>query len=148
MASILQGTTLGSVQSFAMAIYGVQLGSTTMNTVIADGAKLNNYFPAGTVASVATKMVANLGITGDAATTAVKYVTDTLNAADKSVYGDAVAAILKGFAGMTGDATFGAAATAWNAKVANAVAYVANNTADVALAAANRKRCWYHAKSR
>lgn len=136
------------IAQFANALYGTVVGSTTNSQVLADIASLsgttpnsgfaatvNSYYTSSfgsqTAASVAATVVANLGITGANATVAQTAVTSAINAAPKGAEGIAISNLLTTFAGLTADATFGAAATAWNAKIADALVYTANgNTAD------------------
>ena len=135
-------TNANQVQAFAGAMYGVQIGSVTMaqvnNDILAAGSlssALNGYYTAsfGSVATatVAATVTANLGLTGDALEEGTNYVTARLNAAAPNARGEVIAEILNLFAGMASDATFGAAATAWNTKVTAASVYTA--AADVAI---------------
>lgn len=135
-------TNASQVQAFAGALYGVQVGTTTMAQVNADiaangglAATLNSYYAASfggaTTASVATTVATNLGLTGDALTSGAAYVEAQLNAAAPGARGAVISSIVNLFAGLSADATFGAAATAWNAKVATAAAYT--GTANVAV---------------
>lgn len=128
------------VQAFAGALYGVQIGTTTMAQVTNDIASVNGleqalniYYKASfsgvPTATVAATMAANLGLTGAALTEGTNYITARLNAAPADERGAVIADILNLFAGLTSDPTYGAAATAWNAKVATAFAYT--GTADV-----------------
>ncbi len=127
-------TNASQVQAFAGALYGVQVGTTTMAQVNADiaangglAATLNGYYAAtfggATTASVATTVATNLGLTGDALTSGAAYVEAQLNAAAAGARGQVISSIVNLFANLSADATFGAAATAWNAKVAIAAAY-------------------------
>lgn len=121
------------VQAFAGALFGVQVGTTTMAQVNADITSggftntLNSYyassFGSATTASVAATVAANLGLTGSALTAGTAYVEAQLNAAAPGSRGAVISNILDLFAGLASDATFGAAATAWNAKVNTANAY-------------------------
>jgi len=141
MASIPTSTLV--VQRFASALYGVQVGSNTMAAVNRDIASLgltttlNSYYAAsfGSMANsdVATMLVANLGITGAAATNAVAYVVGQLNGVATNAKGAVIANILAAFSGLTADATYGAAATAWNTSIDAAAAYT--GAADVAIGA-------------
>ncbi len=131
MASIPTSTLV--VQRFAAALYGVQVGTVTMAAVKLDissnglTSTLNSYYAAsfGTMSNsdVATMLVANLGITGAAATNAVAYVQGKLTGVATGAKGAVIADILAAFSGMTADATYGAAATAWNNNVDAATAY-------------------------
>jgi S-layer protein len=134
-------TNAVKIQAFAGALYGIQLGTTTMAQVNADITTnggllntLNGYYATafGSVANatVAASVAANLGLTGDALASGTTYITAQLNAAAAGARGAVISNILDLFAGLTSDATFGAAATAWNAKVEAANAYTgATNTA-------------------
>jgi Ca2+-binding RTX toxin-like protein len=135
-------TNANQVQAFAGAMYGVQIGSITMaqvnNDILAAGSltsALNSYYTAsfGSVATatVAATVAANLGLTGDALNEGKAYITAQLNAAAPNARGAVIANTLNLFAGLASDATFGAAATAWNTKVNAAAAYTA--AADVAI---------------
>jgi trimeric autotransporter adhesin len=122
------------VQAFAGAVYGIQVGTTTMAQINADITSaggltnaLNGYYTSsfGSVANatVATAIATNLGLTGDALTSGAAYVEAQLNAAAAGARGAVISNILDLFAGLASDATFGAAATAWNTKVDSATAY-------------------------
>ena len=133
-------TSTARVQAFAGALYGVQAGSTTMAAVNRDianngeAATFNTYFTLsfGGLSStqVAERLVTNLGIT-EAGFVAVNYVVGQLNGTPKAAWGAKVSEILSLFSALSADATFGAAATAWNQKVEAAVAYT--GAADVAV---------------
>jgi len=131
-------TSSVQIARFANALYGVKLGSVTNDAVLEDvkalgstTAAFNSYYTASfgssTNAEVATTILANLGLAGNEAAQA--YVEGQLNAAG-SAKGAAVLSMLNAFANLTSDATFGAAATAWNTKVSSAIAYTASNTGD------------------
>jgi S-layer protein len=135
-------TNSEQIQQFAGALYGIQVGSTTMAQVNQDinaagglNNALNGYYAAsfGSVASsvIARSMVTNLGLTGTAASEGAAYIAASLTSAAPSVRGAVINSILNLFAGLTTDATYGAAATAWNTKVAASAAYV--GTGDVAI---------------
>jgi hypothetical protein len=125
-----------TVQSFAGALYGVQVGSTLMAEVNRDidrnglNQTLNTYFNASfgseLVATTAAKLVASLGITTGSAE-AIAYVVGKLTPAG-AAKGEAIAKILQDFSSLTGDLTYGAAAKAWNAKVDAATAYKGTDT--------------------
>ena len=139
MASIPTSTLI--VQRFASALYGVQVGSTTMAAVNRDiasnglNATLNSYFAAsfGSMSStdVGTLLVANLGIPAAGAAEAIAYVVGKLNGVAAGAKGAVIAGILADFSNLTANATYGAAATAWNTAVDAAAAYT--GTADVAV---------------
>jgi hypothetical protein len=135
-------TSTAIVQSFAGALYGKQIGTTTMAAVNRDvtslglNATLNSYFTYSfgsmTAAQVADLVVTNLGIvTGK--DNAAAYVVGQLNSAKSAVWGQTISSILQAFSGLTADATYGAAATAWNTQVEAAAAYA--GASDVAIGA-------------
>ncbi len=117
----------------AGALYGVTLGNASMTgyTQLAGlnpDALLNTVYSnsvgTASTAAVADVLIANLGITGTAAIAAAKdYITSQLDAVDYTVRGALIDDMVGLFSGLTGDATFGAAATAWNASLANAENY-------------------------
>jgi len=132
MASFITSTV--SIQRFASAMYGVQVGSSTLSAVQADITSLggitnafNNYYSSsfGSVptATVANSIATNLGLTGTALTAGAAYVKGQLDAAAPGARGAVVTSILNLFAGLSADASFGAAATSWNTKVDAAVSY-------------------------
>jgi len=132
-------TNASQVQAFAGALFGVQVGSATMAQVNADilangglAKTLNGYYSAtfSSTAAAAKAVATNLGLTGAALTEGTAYITSQLNAAAADARGAVISNIVNMFGTYTADATFGAAATAWNTKVASAVAYTgANNVA-------------------
>ena len=146
-------TNAVQIARFANALYGIQLGSATNAAVLADitaagglDNALNSYYTSSfgskTSAEVAAIVVANLGIaagsnglTAANVTDATNYVAATLNAASAAGRGAVIKNILNLWANGTSDATYGAAAAAWNNTVAAAQAYTASNTADAAVGA-------------
>jgi len=126
-------TSTLKVQSFAGALYGVQVGTSTMASVNADIANsslnetLSGYFATTfgtwTNAAIAARLVTNLGISDAGAAAAVTYVLGKLNGVLPENKGEAILNILTDFSGLTSHAVYGAAATAWNAKLAIAVDY-------------------------
>ena len=137
-------TSLNTVESFAGALYGYAVGQATMSSVNADitanglTKTLNNYysasFGAAKTADVAKSIVSNLGLGTDV--NAITYVTAQLNAATADTRGAAVVNILNLFAGLTSDATYGTAATAWSNTVANLVTYGQTQATDSTVTAA------------
>ena len=115
----------------AGALYNYGLGTETMASLAStpDLNGLLNSVYVNSIGSTATSQVAkvfvaNLGIKGDSAVKlAEDYVVAQLNSVVASGRGKVINDILIAFSGLTEDATFGAFATAWNAKVAAAVAY-------------------------
>ena len=137
-------TSLNTVESFAGALYGYAVGQATMSSVNADitanglTKTLNNYysasFGAAKTADVAKSIVSNLGLGTDV--NAITYVTAQLNSATADTRGAAVVNILNLFAGLTSDATYGTAATAWSNTVANLVTYGQTQGTDSTVTAA------------
>jgi hypothetical protein len=142
-------TNTVQIQRFASAMFGIQVGSTTMGQINADitaagglNNALNSYyassFGSATTAAVAASVSTNLGLTGAAATSATDYITAVLNSTPAASRGAAISGVLNLFANLTADATFGAAATAYNAKVTTAASYTgANNVVAGTSVAAN-----------
>jgi S-layer protein len=97
------------------------VNASSLNTVL-DNVFMSD-FGSATDASVAATVVSNLGLTGTAATEGQAYIVGVLGGTAASAKGAAIMTILNQFAGLTSDATFGAAATAWETKVGNAVNY-------------------------
>ena len=140
-------TNAAQVQQFAVALYGIKVGTATMAAVQADitnvgglNKALNAYYTASfgssTTAAVAATVAANLGLTGTAATDAAAYITAVLNGTSASARGEAIQGVLNLFSTLTSNATFGAAATAWNTKVEAAIAYTGAGDAAVVAGAA------------
>lgn len=140
-------TTQTTVARYAAGLYGLKLGAVTNQAVLAD-VQLNSangvsglntvlnaaYAPFAkmTSAQVAAIVVANAGIvagryglTATNVSDAVASVTAALNAAAPlGQQGKAIADVLADWSNdFTADPVFGPAATAWNLKVAQAVAY-------------------------
>jgi len=117
MAISTNGTVLARV---AGALYNTQMSNATYEEVKAlDPSTLTNAlyardFSSATDASVATTLVTNLGLTSVAGLT--NWVAAQLTAAGSNK-GAKIVELLNGFAQMTADATYGAAATAFNTKV-------------------------------
>jgi S-layer protein len=122
MAISTNGTVLARV---AGALYNTQMSNATYAEVAAlDPATLTNAlyardFSMVTDATVATTLVTNLGLTSVAGLT--NWVAAQLTAAGSNK-GAKVVELLNGFAQMSADATYGAAATAFNTKVDAALA--------------------------
>jgi hypothetical protein len=120
----------------AAALYGLQLGNATMNSVLAeanvpgsggvnaliDGVYARDFGNA-TTTSVAQRVVANLGITGAGAPDAVAYVQDLLDATPAANRGSAIAEAVALFSGLDTHPVYGAAASAFNGRIASAVSY-------------------------
>lgn len=114
----------------AGALYNYGLGSASMSTLassqdlvgLLNSAYATNVGSAATT-QVAARLVANLGITGAAATAAEAFVVAQLNPVAVAGRGKVISDLLAQFSSLTSDATYGAAASAFNARVAAAVAY-------------------------
>jgi hypothetical protein len=117
MAISTNGTVLTRL---AGALYNTQMSNPTYEEVKAlDPASLANAlytrdFSSVTDATVATTLVTNLGLTSVAGL--ANWVAAQLTAAG-SAKGAKIVELLNGFAQMSADATYGAAATAFNTKV-------------------------------
>lgn len=152
-------TSQGLVQRFAMGLYGVQLGNTTMAAVLDEVKTIGGItkidglfnwyytvsFGSKPVADVAASLATNLGIvvgqnglTAGFVTFAKDYIAGVLNAAAPEARGAAVSQIIAAWEDLAGTAEVGAAVSAWTANTANALAYAsgAQNTADVAIGTA------------
>ena len=150
------------IAQIANALFGAVVGKTTNDAVLADiatvgaspsvgaaaafGTTMSIYytfsFAGQTTASVAAKIAANLGITatsvGSAAnvTAATDFITAGLNT-NAGAEGAWVSNFLLSFSRLTSNATYGAAATAWNTTIANAQAYTSSGAiADVGISGA------------
>lgn len=134
----------------AASIWGLKLGNATMNAVLAQAntttgginALVNQTFntsfgttvtTAGTDA-LATSFVANLGLTGQAATDGKAYVIAQLATTAAGDRGSKLLEIANLFAGLATDPVYGSFANAFNTRVAQAVNYSATaGTVDSAL---------------
>ena len=155
--SFLIPTNAVQIARFANGLYGVQLGFASTNGITSDVSTgglvgtFNNYyslsFGSQTTASVAQQIITNLGIvagsnglTATSVSAALAYVTGQLNAAAPSARGAAVKAVLDLWSTISADpvngATYGAAATVWNAQIARAVQYAGAVNPDLSIAAA------------
>jgi hypothetical protein len=122
MAISTNGTVIARL---AGALYNTQMSNATYSEVKAlDPSSLADVlyardFSASTDAAVATTLVTNLGLT--AVTGLDNWVAAQLTAAG-SAKGAKIVELLNSFAQMTADTTYGAYATAFNAKVNAALA--------------------------
>ena len=131
-------TDTTEIAQFAGGLYDIALDVTGMQGVLAgvNAQGLDPYLNAAYVAqfgnssdtSVAQTLVTNLGLSGSEAATAEAYVTSLLNATAPDARGAAISSLLNQFSNMTGDVTFGAAATAWDALMAQATHYAETGT--------------------
>ncbi|OIQ75132.1 hypothetical protein GALL_432030 [mine drainage metagenome] len=142
MSTLISPTPDVIAASYAGALYGLELSNTDIvvvnSTAAANGGNINSLlnsvfnadFSSYTNAQVAAIVAHNVGLAGTLATAATVYITDTLNAAVPGTQGQTIATILRLFAGLTSDPTWGAAALAWNSQVTTADNY-ANNAANM-----------------
>lgn len=150
-------TSTVTIERFAEAVYGLQLGSVTLGQVQSDigsggisglNAALNSYYTSAignaTTAQAASVILANLGlVAGQLGLNAAQvqaandYIVANLNAAPANARGAQLASILNSFSGMTGDSVYGAAATAFNTLTANSVSWSSSNTADHVIGSAS-----------
>lgn len=133
MASVTTASPETIIAQNAMALYSIVLGNTDLTHYTAligsnpdallDSVCVNAFGTAST-ATVASALVANLGITdGVAMDMAQNYIVDQLNAVAYTARGAVINNILNLFANLASDATLGSYATVWNTQIANAVAY-------------------------
>lgn len=121
------------VARFAGALYGVALNNNTYNQALSEiymrgfDAVANEVFAADfgsqSTSAVGSVLAANLGLTGQAAADAVTYISAQLNGVAANARGAVISNILSTFAGLETDATYGAAAIAFNARVDSALRY-------------------------
>ena len=121
------------IARFVGALYGVALNNSTYSAALQEiyargfNAVANEVFVADfgtqTTAAVAATIATNLGLTGAAQTSAAAYLEGQLNAAAAADRGAVVINALNLFAGLSTDATYGAAATTFEGRVANAINY-------------------------
>ncbi len=135
------------IARYAGAMYGLVLDNSTVvsveNEANVNGMNMNAVvnqvygadFSSATNATVASTVVTNLGLTGTLQTQAQAYILAQLNAASPGTQGATILSILNMFGQMTSDPVWGAAATAWENKVSNAVTYGGNtaNTANTSI---------------
>jgi len=114
------------ITRLAGALYNTQMSYATYSEVASlDPASLANAlytrdFGSSTDATVATTLVTNLGLTSVAGLS--NWVAAQLTAAGTGNKGAKIVDLLNGFAQLSSDATYGTAATAFNTKVASALA--------------------------
>lgn len=87
---------------------------------------LGKNFAAVSNDTLAATVAANLGLTGDALAAGTAYLLGQFNAAGAD-RGVVVLNAVNGLSGLTGDATYGAAATAFNDSVSTGLAYSTNS---------------------
>ncbi len=104
MQSVLAAVTAQGLDPFLNGVYSSYLGNTSTS-------------------SVAQTVATNLGLTGNSFDQAQAYIVSVLNATLPDARGAALEGVLNLFSGLTGDATFGAAATSWTTLMNEAVNY-------------------------
>jgi len=122
-----------------VATLGAAPGSTYLGQILAAGlpAAANAMLSAMSATTATARgdaIAANLGLTGTAATTASNYLATVSFAGAASTHGAGLLAALDLFTTLQNDATFGAAATAYVARVNTALSYssvAANNSTDL-----------------
>lgn len=142
------------IERLAASMYGLQLGSATLNEAVTAANYLASFdapgsdgmnrlmnvlyardFATQTTAAVAKTFVANLGITGALATSSEALVKSALDAAAAADRGAVLVTIVNKFAAAEADASYGPAAKAFNAQIETALAWSTTHTADVAISA-------------
>ena len=139
MATISFNNTV--IARAAAAIYAQQLGKSTMDVALAQSATTgvdatingvyNRDFGSLTHAQAASMVVANLGITGAGVAEATAYAKGKLDAGAAGTEGAVIARMAGDFANLTSNAVFGAAATAFNTKIDNALKYSLTGASDI-----------------
>lgn len=139
MATQVNSFVTTQIARAAAALYDLQLGMVTMDQAKADAtlngvgtlvnAVFNRDYGAQSDADVAAVVVKNVGITAAAGFTAGQIsdaeatVAWTLSNAAAGAKGAALVSLLDSFANMGSDATYGAAARAYNLQIERATAY-------------------------
>ncbi|MBP9712939.1 MAG: hypothetical protein KBD60_04500, partial [Sterolibacterium sp.] len=121
------------IARFVGALYGVALNNSVYNSALQEiyargfDAVANDVFAADfgskTTAQVAQTVANNLGLTGQANTDAVAYLTGQLNGVAANARGAVISSTMSLFAGLTSDPLYSAAASAFEGRVANAMVY-------------------------
>lgn len=122
----------------AASIWNLKLGAATTNAVLAQinalgandaavsgvvNSAFNSVYSSYSNADIAAAFVNNLGVTGTARADGLALVLAELNGVDSAARGAKLLEIANLFSQLETDATYGAAARAFNAKVAAAVIY-------------------------
>jgi|SaaInl4_200m_RNA_FD_contig_123_11060_length_3164_multi_4_in_1_out_0_1 hypothetical protein len=139
MPLTLLATTDTQIIRVVEALYNQRPGNTYLsnfqtfvseNSIDAFANALAGNFASSTDAELAAIVTANIGLTGDALTAGNAYL-EAQFAADAAGRGKAILDAMNALSTLEGDATYGAAATAYNADVVASMTYsaVATNTA-------------------
>lgn len=119
----------------AASIWGLKLGYATMQAALAQAntasggvnsvinSAFNDSFGRVSNADVAATVVANLGLTGAAATEGTAYLVSEMASVPASERGAKISEVMALFSGLSNDPAYGAAARDFNTKVAGAVAH-------------------------
>ena len=119
----------------AASIWGLKLGFVTMQAALAQAnvatggvnsvinSAFNDSFGRVSNADVAANVVANLGLTGAAATEGTDYLVAQMASVPAAERGAKISEVIALFSGLSADPVYGAAASAFNTKVAAANAY-------------------------
>lgn len=119
----------------AASIWGLKLGYVTMQAALAQAnvaaggvnsvinSAFNDSFGRVSNADVAANVVANLGLTGAAATEGTAYLVSQMASVPTAERGAKISEVIALFSGLSADPVYGAAASAFNTKVAAANAY-------------------------
>ncbi len=121
------------IERAAVGIWGIKLGQPSMQSALDQiavssmgatvNSAFNNSYGAITNAAIAAIVVNNLGLTGTAVADGTAYIVAELGKVPAAARGEALLNIINLFATLGSNATYGAAATAFNSKVSAAVAY-------------------------
>lgn len=134
MAIMLPNSNEVQISRLVKGLYSAAAGNTYMTAFVAEVGRtsMNDFanWLAGTVSSssatLAANVVANLELTGTAATDATSYLTSAMDA-DPSNHGKVILDALTLFSTLTSDSTYGSAASAFNDSVATAYSYSMNS---------------------
>lgn len=119
----------------AASIWGLKLGYATMQAALAQAntasggvnsvinSAFNDSFGRVSNADVAATVVANLGLTGAAATEGTAYLVSQMASVPAGERGAKISEVMALFSGLSNDPVYGAAARDFNTKVAGAVAH-------------------------
>lgn len=123
------------VARVAASIWGLKLGYATTQAALAQANAsaggltsvindaFNDSFGNTSNADITAMLISNLGLTGQAATDGSAYVLAQLAGVPATERGATLSSIVALFSGLEADPNYGAAAAAFNTKVAGAVAY-------------------------
>ncbi len=90
--------------------------------------ELTNSFSSSSNAELAALVSSNIGLTGSAYTAGVDYLTAQFNAVASTARGQVIANAMQALSNLSGDATFGSYADAFNSSVSTSEAYSTNSS--------------------